>query len=538
MIDGARVISDYRVQHWYDAQMDRAAHAPFTPEYVAALATAVARSIFGRTVGPRKVIAVDCDQTLWNGICAEDGVQNIVVDSERTLLQEFLVKQQQAGALLCLCSKNEQQTVFDVFQHHTNMPLTLEHLASWRINRFPKSKNLRDLAQELGLALDSFVFLDDDPIECAEVRNECPEVLTLQWMEDGSSPEMLRRVWCFDRLHITDEDRRRSTMYRQNIKREQARQESASYKEFLKQLALKVELTPLTEAYMARASQLTLRTNQFNTTGTRKTEEELRSLQAAPGSRCFLIRVTDRFGDYGWTGLVIINAVKTFRLELMLLSCRVLGKGVERIVMSEIGRMAVGAGYEFVDIKLVDTGRNLAVRDFFERISRELDVNNTLDSLRLPVSLLVDLRPESPEFESIEGHRVDQRPSPAPLPQNIRIQTEMLRRLATKLIDAESILHEMRSLQPSTQREGLCISPRTETERIIAEIWREVLNVQEVSVTDGFIDLGGQSLQAMQVLVRVQERFDAELSLEDLFNEKFTIESTAQAVQRVCPVAS
>ena len=168
--------------------------SPYARGFYAGLGTAIVRALHAaEEVSPRKVLVLDCDQTLWSGVSAEDGASDVVVDAPRRAIQEFALKQRAAGVLICLCSKNAEEDVFSVLDRHPDMLLRREHVTAARINWEPKSANLRALAKQLNLGLDSFVFLDDSAVECAEVRARAPEVLTLALPEDTARIRIVPR---------------------------------------------------------------------------------------------------------------------------------------------------------------------------------------------------------------------------------------------------------------------------------------------------------------------------------------------------------
>ena len=179
----------------------------------------MARKIHVLTSSPYKVIVLDCDNTIWSGVVGEDGVDGIEISEEWRQMQQRMVELSEKGFLLCLCSKNEESDVLEVFDKRTEMVLKRDRLVSWRINWQRKSENIKSLAQELKLGLDSFIFLDDNPIECAEVRSACPEVLVLEFPKAERITRFLGHVWPFDRLSITSEDQQRTLMYQQEIER-------------------------------------------------------------------------------------------------------------------------------------------------------------------------------------------------------------------------------------------------------------------------------------------------------------------------------
>src|SRR6185437_3995515 len=191
-----------------------------------------------------------------------------------------------------VCSKNSEEDVREVFAQRLDMPLRHEHFAAWRVNWLPKSENIKSIAQELNLGLDSFIFVDDNPVECAEVEANCPDVLTLQLPENPEEiPQFLKHCWAFDVQKVTAEDARRGEMYRESRQREQLRTQAGSLAEFIAGLNLKIQITPMAPEQLSRVAQLTQRTNQFNLTTIRRTEAEIQQL--AGGAIVLTITVSD-----------------------------------------------------------------------------------------------------------------------------------------------------------------------------------------------------------------------------------------------------
>nr|MBA2749598.1 HAD-IIIC family phosphatase [Tatlockia sp.] len=214
VISSEELKTTYPVETYYDKQGDKLGHIPFTPLFYTSLGTAIARKIYVIQSPPPKVIVLDCDHTLWKGVCGEDGVIGIELDPPRQVLQELMLAQYNSGMLICLCSKNNEEDVVEVFECRQDMPLKREHIISWRVNWDAKSKNLKSLASELNLGLDSFIFIDDNPVECAEVQANCPEVLTLLLPTKVEEiPRFLQHIWAFDRLKVTTEDKKRTSLY-------------------------------------------------------------------------------------------------------------------------------------------------------------------------------------------------------------------------------------------------------------------------------------------------------------------------------------
>ena len=194
--------------------------------------------------------------------------------------------------------------------------------------------------------MDSFIFIDDNPVDCADVKINCPGVLTLQLPQNPESfSTFVNHIWAFDRTGLTEEDQSRTRMYRENAERQQFREHSFSLKNFIDGLQLRVEITNAAENDLGRVSQLTFRTNQFNFTTIRRSESEIRNFLLREGAHCLAVRVTDRFGDYGMVGVVLYEkTADQYKVDTFLLSCRVLGRGVEHAVLSTLGKKALKEG--------------------------------------------------------------------------------------------------------------------------------------------------------------------------------------------------
>jgi len=368
----------YPVAEFEDRRANEASHVPYTREFFHGLGTMIARRFYRIHTPPHKVVVLDCDNTLWQGVCGEDGALGVSVGPAYRDLQELIIAQRDAGMLVCLCSKNNEEDVWRVFEKNPGMVLKREHFISSRINWQPKSENLRSLSAELQLGMDSFIFLDDSAIECAEVEARCPEVLTLQLPgQEADFKKFLSHVWAFDRLKITEEDRLRSDLYAQNAEREQLLAQSFRLEDFLAGLELQVEFLPMTKAELPRVAQLTQRTNQFNFTSVRRSEGEVEQLCSAGNAECLVMRLRDRFGDYGLVGAMIFTRQSgLLDVDNLLLSCRALGRRVEHGMLSHLGRIAQEEGREKIRINFVPTPRNKPARDFLESIGAAVVAGN------------------------------------------------------------------------------------------------------------------------------------------------------------------
>lgn len=400
----------------YDPTADRLKHAPYTQRMLNTLSFALCRQIC--RLGPRspvkKVVVLDCDNTLWGGAVAEVGVHGVALTESFLALQRFVVTQQRRGLLLCLCSKNVERDVAQVFtERRREMALHWdEHVVLAKINWEDKSRNLTALAQELSLALDSFIFVDDNPVECSEVASALPMVSVVP-VPSGFGASVLEFEWVFDEpirrrdasvSTATREDATRTQLYQQNAQRTALLRSSASHKAFLSSLGVRIVFedvalpardraspiarkTEPSQAF-ARVLQLHERTNQFNiATSFSRTlsAEDLAAYATSAVSVAMCAHVTDRFGHYGLVSAVlgrVVDATAAFDssadmnddpcfsgsklcVDSFLLSCRALNRGVEHAMVRRIAEVASACGAGRVSFAWEPTDRNEPARLFF-----------------------------------------------------------------------------------------------------------------------------------------------------------------------------
>jgi FkbH-like protein len=531
VMSGAELAATYPLDHQADPLADQLAHVPFTRLFFAGLGSLVARKVHALVTAPPKVIVLDCDHTLWQGVCGEDGPTGIELDPGRRDLHTFMVAQHEDGMLLCLASKNNEEDVLEVFHQRPDLPLRLDHFTAWRLNWQPKSANFRSLAAELGLGLDSFVFIDDNPLECEEVRLHCPEVTTLQLPADAAAiPTFLRHVWAFDRLRVTDEDRRRGALYRQNARRERLRQSSTSLAAFLETLGVETHFSRVSGRRLSRAAQLTQRTNQFNVTTIRRSEAELQTLLRSGQLEGLAVDVSDRFGDYGMVGLVLYAVTtEAVVIDTFLLSCRAMGRGVEHRMLAEIGRIANERGRRHVVALYRPTSKNVPAATFLKDVGTRAVRSGAPDTTFEWAADVAAATTYVPDHDAppIPGDDEEHSPSVATSPARWRL----LEHIATELTDAAQILKAIRASQhrPRPALEQPFVAPRTPFEEILAAIWRELFDIEPIGVHDNFFELGGHSLLATLVISRVHDTLGVSLPATALF-ETPTIEGLALAI--------
>ena len=321
-------------------------------------AQVLARYIAALTTPRKKVIALDGDNTLWAGLAGETGPASVefLPDSPRGRCHHRVLQQlktlSENGVLLALVSRNDPATVHAVLDR-PGFPLTRQDFSALRLNWEPKSANLRSIAEELNLGLDAFIFIDDSEPEILEVATALPEVhsvLVPRRLEDY--PDLLPGLPGLDRLHLTPEDRLRKGDYRAQADRQRLQQENPG--DFLTRLTVQVDVRLTTPGELPRFAQLMAKTNQFRLAPEKPGEEELRPRLADPRWRLHSIYYRDIFGDSGLVGAALLeHGDAAWCLQNLVLSCRVLGRGVEEAVLAEWSRR-----YQPLQIRFVPSGRN------------------------------------------------------------------------------------------------------------------------------------------------------------------------------------
>ena len=510
----------YPVMEKHSPEGERLGRIPYTDLYFCALGTALVRRTHGLFMAPFKVIALDCDNTLWRGICGEDGPGGISVDPPYVALQRFMLDQRESGMLLTLASKNNERDVIETFELNRAMPLHLRHFVATRLNWEAKAENIESMAGELSLGADSFIFVDDNPKETAELSESLPQVLSLTLPHDAHEiPHFLSHIWAFDHVVVTEEDRHRNVYYAQAQEFGRELQKAQSAEHFLETLQLRVRVEPLAAERLPRTAQLTQRTNQFNFTTIRRTEQEIQNL-AVSGMECRTVDVSDRFGDYGLTGVVIFSVEsKALVIETFLLSCRVLGRGVEHRVMAALADEAARRGLGWVIARLEPTAKNQPARDFLQNIGSRYFSDGVY---RFPVSELRGLKPHAAAVSAI-AHAP--KPKPAKPATHKRPDYEAI---ALRLSTPEQIYE---ALHDESRVESMADEPMTEIESRLAGIWRDLLKVPSVPLSGNFFDLGGHSLLAVVLIMRVKEAFDVELPIDDVYSAGLTLGELARKVE-------
>ena len=507
----------YPVADIFDTQANEVGHVPFTKEYFTALGTMIARKIRTLKHEPYKVIVLDCDNTIWKGVCGEVGTFGIEIDGPRKRFQQFMVQQYNSGILLCLSSKNNEADVIDVFNNRGDLPLRLEHFVSNRINWSPKSENIRDLAKELNLGLDSFIFIDDNPIEIEEVKANAPEVFAVQFPADDAFgiSNLINHLWVLDKENISQEDRNRTEMYKKEVQRKEAQQSVSSFADFIDSLELKIAISPIADHEYNRVEQLMARTNQFNTTTQRFSAEDIRNLLATGQYHCLSVSVSDRFGDYGLVGVILYSEQENMiSVDSLILSCRALGKGIEHEMLAKVGSIAMQMGVDFVSIKYIKSEKNAPVAKFLDSI--QFEIVEIVEDGKLYQLSASDCK----EIKFIPAGETEEETSEKKAaPATIRRGKKILERIPASYSKVEDILLAVnQEIKTTTKNQDKGkVAPKTLMEEKVALLYSEVLNLDAVGVEKNFFDLGGTSLQLVELSSKLKSISNKEVTITDLF---------------------
>ena len=367
---------------------------------------------------PKKVLVLDLDNTLWGGVVADDGLEGIELGDTSPrgeafkAFQKQIVSLKQRGVLLAVCSKNDFARASEPFERHPEMVLRMDDFVAFKANWEPKSENLRQMATDLNLGLDSFVFVDDNPAEIEIVRQFAPEVATLLLGPDpsGHVAQLLDCRW-FEPKQITQEDAARSGQYRADIQRKTLVDSLTGMGAYLESLEMEAVLGEFVPVDVPRLSQLINKSNQFNLTTRRRSETEVRSVMEDPRCIGFSVRLKDRFGDHGLISIVIGEQTgAALKIDTWLMSCRVLKRQVEDAVLNELVRLARQRGCSRLVGVYFPTAKNEMVRDFYLQMGFTLKTESESQrefELQLenfqPIQTKIICHPYEPSHRPIAG---------------------------------------------------------------------------------------------------------------------------------------
>ena len=341
-------------------------------EFLPMLGQDLMKYIIGYLGITKKCIVLDLDNTLWGGIVGEDGFNGIKLGPEPPgnafmEFQRVLLSLHQRGIILAINSKNNYEDAIKVIKEHPYMILKEEHFASIQINWNDKVSNMKEIVKEINVGIDSLVFFDDDPVNREFIKSVFPEILVVDLLDDPSSyVREIENIIDFSVLKITDEDRNRGKMYLRQKKIIELEKTTNNLQTFLSQLNLKIIIKDVNKFTLPRVSQLILKTNQFNLTTKRYQERDIEKMIQDPNFIVTCVQVEDKFGDNGITGVFIIKKEnkKEWRIDTLLMSCRIMGRDIEKGIMTYIINKANEDNVKKINADFIPTQKNKPVENF------------------------------------------------------------------------------------------------------------------------------------------------------------------------------
>ena len=357
---------------WYDEAKWLSIRMPFRADALAHLAAEYMRVLLPLAGRVSKALAVDLDNTLWGGIVGEDGPDGIKLgpDYPGNAFVEFqraLLDLHQRGVILAVCSKNNPGDALEVLSRHPAMLLRPHHFAATRINWNNKAQNLSEIAAELNIDTSALAFVDDDPKERGEIRALMPEVRVIDLPTDPAGYAFaLRSAPVFERLAVSAEDKLRGAHYLAERKRVEMKTSSASLEDYYRSLGIKVEFREAGAAALARVTQLTQKTNQFNLTTKRYGEQQIAGFAAQESCKVYALSASDRLGEYGLVGVAIVSQeAETCELDTFLMSCRAMGRGIETAFLAHIAAECARRGARRLRGWFLPTAKNVPASGFY-----------------------------------------------------------------------------------------------------------------------------------------------------------------------------
>lgn len=377
LFDAAALAETVGLANWHNPTLWHTAKAPFDLAFIPLWADHVARLAAALRGKSRRVLVLDLDNTLWGGVIGDDGLEGIVVGQGDATGEAFLAVQRLAlayrerGVVLAVSSKNTDAVARRAFLEHPDMLLRLDHIAVFQANWDDKAANIKAIAQELALGLESFVLLDDNPVERALVRAALPEVAAPELPHDPALyPAYLTAAGYFDLTTFSAEDASRADQYQLNARRAALQGATTDMDSFLRSLDMQITFAPFDAVGQARIAQLINKSNQFNLTTRRYAEAEVAVLRQDRDLLTLQVRLSDAFGDNGMISVVICRPIdeQVWEIDTWLMSCRVLNRGVEKAVLAEILHHARQRGVTRILGRYLPTAKNGLVADHYANL--------------------------------------------------------------------------------------------------------------------------------------------------------------------------
>ena len=358
---------------WHDRFQYYAYKLAMSYDVIPEVSLGLAKIIKGLLGKNKKCLVLDLDNTLWGGIIGDDGMEHIEVGHETptaeayTAFQEYVLKLKERGVILAVCSKNEEDIAKSGFNHPDSV-LHVEDFVSFHANWKPKNINLRIIAEEINIGTDSLVFIDDNPAERQLVRDTMPEVAVpeVDPVDVFSYIRAIEGAGFFEPVTISEDDRKRNESYRGNIQRRSLEESMQTYDDFLQSLEMEAEIDDFRSVYYDRIAQLTNKSNQFNLTTRRYTRADIEQMANDQHYITLYGRLRDKFGDNGLISVVIGEKIDdSLHIRLWLMSCRVLKRGMEQMMLDALAARAAADGCKELIGYYYKTAKNKMVSDLY-----------------------------------------------------------------------------------------------------------------------------------------------------------------------------
>jgi FkbH-like protein len=377
-IDVDNLIREIGVSQTYNYTLGHLYQLPYTKVFLEKFARYLDQFFLKISSLDKKVIILDCDNTLWKGVVGEDGADGVLCDLNADGIvfyhfQQFLKSRKAIGFILCLCSKNNEDDVKEVFLNK-RMPLQWDDFVIKKVNWSNKDLNIKEIAKELNLGADSFIFIDDNEFEINIIKESLPEVSLFKMTTDYHEFNEFIKNSLFSKKSISEEDLVKTEQYNSEANRKGLAQSSLSFGDYIKSLEIKMKINEDIESDLLRVSQLTEKTNQFNFNKKYYSVEELRDNLSKGLLKYFTLRVSDKFGDYGLVGVILveINNDKVV-LENYILSCRILGRCIEFDFLDNVqDRIKDIYNDKIHEFRFCKTTKNIPAQNFYNQLIKEI----------------------------------------------------------------------------------------------------------------------------------------------------------------------
>lgn len=378
LVDIDKVIAKNGISSSIDLRYYFSSKALYTLDFFKSYCEFVLPVILSVRGKAKKALILDCDNTLWKGIIGEDGFDGIKMSGASKegvpfeYVQSIAVNLSRKGVIIGLNSKNNAADVDAVVLNHKDQVLKQENIVIKKVNWQDKVSNLKEIASDLNIGADSFIMVDDSDFEVNFIRESLPYVNVVQVPANGYLYpfELIAASQYFFNMNATAEDLKKGEMYKQQAERDNQKAEFENIEDYLKSLELTLTISENNTSHVERIAQLTQKTNQFNLTTQRYTETEISNFMQSGNHMVFDFALADKFGDYGITGIAIVELSKEKKvavIDSMLMSCRVIGRNVEFAFLNHILKRIKEAGIETVTSSYNKTIKNDQVKDFYDK---------------------------------------------------------------------------------------------------------------------------------------------------------------------------